>query len=101
MLDRIQPSADDANIVVDPHTPGKNATVAAGKTLRATEQNLSFALDYTQGQVGRGSGLAIPSQVEITERSKGEFVVKVTVRTDDVCDMCLARFLIDTNRELR
>src|SRR6266487_1278364 len=49
MLDRVQPSADDANIIVDLHTPGINVTMAAGKVIRVTVQNLSFELDYTQG----------------------------------------------------
>ena len=49
MLNRVQPSADDANIVFDLHTPGINVTMAAGKLIRVTVQNLSFELDCTQG----------------------------------------------------
>jgi hypothetical protein len=46
---RVQPSADDANIIVDLHTPGINVAMAAGKVIRVTVQNLSFELDCTQG----------------------------------------------------
>jgi hypothetical protein len=33
MLNRVQPSADDANIVADIHTPGMNIIIAAGKVI--------------------------------------------------------------------
>src|SRR6266536_4002478 len=49
MLDRVQPSANDANIVVDLHTPGINVRMAAGKVIRVMVQNLNFELDCTQG----------------------------------------------------
>lgn len=44
-LDRVQPSVNDANIVVDLHTSGINVRMAAGKVKRVTVQNLSFELD--------------------------------------------------------
>ena len=48
MLDRVQPSTYDANIVVDLYTPGINITIVAGKSIRVMVQNLSFELDCTQ-----------------------------------------------------
>jgi hypothetical protein len=47
MLDRVQPSANDATIVVDLYTPGINVTKAARKVIRVTVQNLGFELDCT------------------------------------------------------
>ena len=88
MLDRVQPSANDANIVVDLHTPGINVTMAAGKVIRVTVQNLSFELDCTQGvKLVEDPAMRFQLQVEIKERTKQEFAVEVTVGTDEVCDI--------------
>ena len=49
MLDRVQPSAKDTNIIVDPYTDGINVAMTAGKIIRATVQNLTCELDCTEG----------------------------------------------------
>jgi hypothetical protein len=49
ILDRVQPSADNANIVVDLYAPGMNVVIATGKVIRVTVQNLRVDLDCTQG----------------------------------------------------
>jgi hypothetical protein len=52
MLGRIQPSANNANIIIDPNTLGKKVTMAAGQ---------EFCVRLNPGdQVGGGSGHAIP-----------------------------------------
>jgi hypothetical protein len=48
MLDCVQSSVDNANIIVDLHTPGIDATIAAGKVVKVIVKNLSFTQDYTQ-----------------------------------------------------
>jgi hypothetical protein len=101
MLDRVQPSANDANIVVDLHTPGINVTIAAGKVIRVMVQNLGFELDCTQGvKLVEDPAMRFQLQVEIKERTKQEFAVEVTFGTNEVCDMWPGCLLIDTNREL-
>ena len=88
MLDRVQPSANDANIVVDLHTPGINVTMAAGKVVRVIVQKLSFELDCTQGvKLVEDPAMRFQLQVEIKERTKQEFAVEVTVGTNEVCDI--------------
>lgn len=71
MLDRVQPSANDANIIVDLHTPGINVTMAAGEVIRVTVQNLSFELDCTQGvKLVEDSAMRFQLQVDIKKRTK-------------------------------
>ena len=88
MLNRVQPSADDANIVADLHTPGINITMAARKVIRVTVQNLSFELDCTQGvKLVDDPAMRFQLQVEIKEQTMQEFAIKITVGTDEVCDI--------------
>jgi len=71
MLDRVQPSAGDTNIIVDLYTPSVNVTMAAVKAIRATLQNLSFELDCTQGvRLVEDPAMRFQLQVEIKERTK-------------------------------
>jgi len=84
MLGRVQPSADDADIVVDLHTLDINVTTAARKVIRVTVHNLSFELDCTQGvKMVENPAMRFQLQVEIEERTKDEFAVEVTVGTDE------------------
>jgi hypothetical protein len=88
MLDRVQPSVNDTDIIVDLHTPGINVTMAARKVVRVTVQNLSFELDCTQGvKLVEDPAMRFQLQVKIKKRSKLEFTVEVVVGTDEVCDM--------------
>jgi hypothetical protein len=85
MLSRVQPSADDANIIVDLHTLGMNVTMAGRKVIRVTVQNLSFELDCTHGvKLVEDPVMRFQLQVEIKEQTKQEFAVEVTVGTDEV-----------------
>ena len=71
MLDRVQPSADNANIAVDLHTPGINVTMAARKVIRVTVQNLSFELDCTQGvKLVEDPAMQFQLQVDIRKRTE-------------------------------
>jgi len=61
--------------------------MGARKVVRVTVQNLSFELDRTQRvKLVEDPAMRFQLQVEIKERSKEEFVVEVTVGTDERLD---------------
>jgi hypothetical protein len=62
--------------------------MAAGKVIRVTVQNLSFELDCTQGiKLVEDPAMRFQLQVDIKKRTEQEFVIEVTVGTDEVCDI--------------
>ena len=88
MLNCVQPSPDDTDIVIDLHALGINVTIAAGKIIRVTVQNLSFELDCTQGvKLVNDPAMRFQAQVEIKKQTKQEFTIEVTVEMDEVCDI--------------
>jgi hypothetical protein len=90
MVERVQASTNDSNIFIDHHTPGINVTMGDKKVLRVTVQNLTFELDCERGvKLLEDPAMRFQLKVEISKESEWDFVIKVIVGTDEVCDMRL------------
>jgi hypothetical protein len=85
MLSRLQPSPTNANIFVDPHTPGIGLALSPAGTLTVTVQNLSFQLlcRDTILQLVPHHALQYQLRVEVTQRGQYEFAVEVVNGTDE------------------
>jgi hypothetical protein len=100
MLERVKASANDPDIFVDLHTPGIAIAMAAGKVLRVTIQDMTFALDCTSKvTLVEDVALRFRLAVQITEESDREFVIQTTVGTDEVSN-CLVLSLVYANTKL-
>ncbi|CAG8976282.1 hypothetical protein HYALB_00011767 [Hymenoscyphus albidus] len=83
MIQRVQPD-DNVGLIVDLHTPGINVTMATGKAITVTVQNLSFKLDCTRGvKLVEDPAMRFQLQVDVKKLKEHEFTVQVTVGTDE------------------
>ena len=83
ILERVQHSFENTDIVVDIHTQGIMLEMSSTKVLTVTVQNLSFQLDC-KGPVEliKNPALRFQLQISIEQRTESEFAVRILVGTD-------------------